>query len=125
MRAVMVKPFLVLLVLGLSLQAKQKPIVWRPARVVSQEIGTTREGAVESRYYNVRVARKLNIPHNNIVLETPTDILTLREIFAKDHYLVLEINGSTSFYLDKNDWYIMVDSRHRAHRFSLTGMTRK
>lgn len=117
----MVKLPLVLLLLGASLPARQKLVTWTTAKVVSQDISTTEEGVAARKGDHVFVARKLNLLHNFIVLENGTDILFLREVFDKDHYLVLEINGTTRYYMDK-DWFIIADSRDKEHRFSLTGM---
>jgi hypothetical protein len=59
---------------------------------------------------------------NRVVLETDRFRYELGEVGQK--HLILPVSGKVKFYRD-GDWFIMLDSKNKKHKFSLMHLTSK
>ena len=106
---------IVLLLCGLSAVAEQRPL--QTAKVISQQVGAYNGGAVVmpmgTGLIGVPITRRSNI----VVIETARHRITLSEL-ANKHFLVVPVNGTVSFFTDKN-LVVMLDSNNKKHKFTI------
>ena len=103
------------LIIGIPAFAKPKPVM-ESAKVISQDIGAYRNGVavmpVGTMLAGVPIVRRSDI----VVVQTDKYRLTWSEIGRK--FIVLPVNGTVSFYRDKNS-FIVLDSEGKKHKFAL------
>ena len=95
---------------------------WETATVISQDVTTYNAGAVAMPLGTGVAAVPIRRRSNIVVVETATERLTWSE--AGKNTVILPVNGSVRFYRD-GDWYIVLDSKDKKHKFGLIGMTTK
>ena len=91
------------------------------AKVISQEIGSYNNGAAVVPCGNMLFAAPIRRQSNIVVVETAHHSLTWSESPRDRSTLVLSVNDTIQFYQDGN-WFIVLDSRHKKHKFALVHM---
>ena len=114
-----IAPFLLLLAAPLF---SEKVHEWETAKVVSQELNSERAGAYAAPLGNGTVAVPLYRRSNSVVVETDKYIYQWQE--AGRTPVILPVNGTVMFYHDGN-WFIVVDSKNKKHKFGLVGAKQK
>ncbi len=111
------------LVLLFSVAAFSKqPTVMERAKVISQDIGSGRAGAVAAPIGTMVVAVPIYRSWNRVVVETDRYRYEWSEVGNK--LITLPVNGVIEFYRD-GDWFVVLDSKHKRHKFAVVGMTVK
>ncbi|MDR5726639.1 MAG: hypothetical protein RB191_04130 [Terriglobia bacterium] len=98
-----------------------KVVPLQSARVISQEIGSYNNGAAVVPYGNMLFAAPIRRQSNIVVVETARHRLTWSESPRDRHTLVLSVNDTIQFYYD-GKWFIVLDSKHKKHKFALVHM---
>ncbi|MGO9240655.1 MAG: hypothetical protein ACLQBJ_07565 [Bryobacteraceae bacterium] len=102
--------------------AAEKPHNWQRAKVIYQKVGSYQAGAYAAPIGTAAIAVPIYRRSNVVVVETDTDRLEWSE--AGRSTVILPVNGYIQFYRDGN-WFIVVDSNKKKHKFALVGMTVK
>lgn len=113
---------LVLILLVPSLATGEKQHSWETAKVISQDLNAYNAGTVAMPIGTGIAAVPIRRRSNIVVVETATQRLTWSE--AGKNTIILPVNGSVQFYRDGN-WFIVLDSKNKKHKFGLIGMTTK
>ena len=92
------------------------------AKVISQNLSSSAAGMYNAPIGNSTVAVPIYRRSNVVVVETDDYRFEWSE--SGNKMLVLPVNGSVDFYRD-GDWFIVLDSKHKKHKFALVGMTAK
>ena len=111
---------MILLVPFLAVAEKQHN--WETAKVISQDVNTYNSGAVAMPIGTMIAAVPIRRRSNIVIVETDAQRLTWSE--AGKNTVILPVNGSVRFYRDGN-WFIVLDSKNKKHKFGLIGMTVK
>jgi len=112
---------IVVLLLSSSLLA-EKPHPWETARVISQNMGSQRAGAYATPLGTGAIAVPLYRRWNVVVVETDQYKYQWQE--QGRNLIVLNVNEDVHFYRDGN-WFIVLDSKNKKHKFALTSSARK
>jgi hypothetical protein len=99
----------------------QKAITWESGTVLSQQIGSGTAGAYATPIGRGAIAAPLYQRTNDVVIATPTFTYQWREKPGRK-LIVLAVNSTVQFYRDGN-WFVVLDSEHSKHQFTLLGMT--
>ncbi|MGD0199144.1 MAG: hypothetical protein ABSD27_00180 [Bryobacteraceae bacterium] len=105
-----------------SICAAEKKYNWERARVLSQNMHSSPVGAYAAPIGNATIAVPIYRRSNYVVVETDTHRLEWSEVGSSA--IILPVNGSIEFYRDGN-WFIVLDSKKKKHKFALVGMTLK
>jgi len=92
------------------------------ATVISQSLSSSAAGTYNAPIGNATVAVPIYRKSNIVVVETDDYRFEWSESGNKN--IILPVNGSIEFYRD-GDWFIVLDSKHKKHKFALIGMTAK
>ena len=92
------------------------------AKVISQNLSSSPGGTYNAPIGNSTIAVPIYRKRNVVVLETNEYLYELSE--SGGNMLILPVNGSIEFYRD-GDWFVLLDSKHKKHKFALVGMTTK
>lgn len=92
------------------------------AKVISQSMNSSQAGTYNAPIGSATVAVPLYRRSNVVVVETNDYRFEWSESGNKP--IVLPVNGTIDFYRD-GDWFIVLDSHHKKHKFGLVGMTAK
>jgi hypothetical protein len=92
------------------------------ATVVSQQIGSYNAGAAVMPMYGGLVGVPITRRSNVVIVETANSLMTWSEVGNKT--IILPEGGKVSFYQDK-DYFVIMDSRNKKHRFVLTHLEAK
>lgn len=99
-----------------------KNINWESAKVISQDLNSEQAGTYAAPMGNGRVAVPLYRRSNIVVVETEQYRLQWAEIGR--NAIILPVNDTIQFYRDGN-WFIVLDAKHKKHKFTLTGQVKK
>lgn len=121
----MVKVLTAILLLGILASAAKKPIVRETAHVVSQDISSETVGSHNAPYFGVGTPRSVadSTPYSKVVVDVGTLRYTWAERFVMNP-IILIVNTDVQFYRDEKGWFIVPDSKGKAHRFSLIGIAK-
>jgi hypothetical protein len=111
----------VCLFVALGIAAEKQPN-WEKAKVLSQVMGSAQAGAYAAPMGTGVIAVPVYRRTNNVTVETATHRLEWSE--SGRSTIVLPVNGTIEFYRD-SDWFIVLDSKKKKHKFALVGMTVK
>ena len=103
-----------------TLLAKTQPEV-HTAKVISQDVGSYNGGSAVVPVGGMLVGVPITRRSDMIVLETASHRLTLSELITRHGAVILPVNGTVQFYQDGN-WFIVLDSAKKKHKFSLVHM---
>jgi hypothetical protein len=92
------------------------------ATVISQEMNSCAAGTYNAPVGTATVSVPIYRRSNIVVVET--DDYTYRWSEVGNKTIVLPVNGKIEFYRD-GDWFIVLDSKNKKHKFALIGMTAK
>lgn len=90
--------------------------------VISQNLNSSPAGTYNAPIGTATVAVPIYRRSNIVVIETEEYRMQWTEAGTKP--IILPVNGSIEFYRD-GDWFIVLDSKHKKHKFGLAGMTAK
>jgi hypothetical protein len=93
---------------------------WESARVISQDVNSSQAGTYNAPIGTASVSVPIYQRSNIVVVETDTYKYQWSEVGRKT--IILPVNDSIEFYRDGN-WFIVLDSNHKKHKFALVGMT--
>jgi hypothetical protein len=93
---------------------------WEKAKVLSQSLNSSQAGVYAAPIGTAVVGVPIYRTSNRVVVETETHRLEWSE--ATSPSVILPVNGVIQFYRDK-DWFIVLDSKKKKHKFGLVGMT--
>lgn len=99
--------------------AKKQPN-WERGKVISQNLTSSPAGTYAAPIGTATVAVPIYRSSNVVVIETDDYRYEWSEVGRKP--LILPVNGFINFYRDGN-WFIVLDSKHKKHKFALMGMT--
>jgi hypothetical protein len=102
------------------LLAKTQPEV-QTAKVISQDVGSYNGGSAVVPVGGMLVGVPITRRSDMIVLETVSHRLTLSELITRHGAVILPVNGTVQFYQEGN-WFIVLDSDKKKHKFSLVHM---
>jgi hypothetical protein len=105
-----------------SVTAAKKPIVWESAKVISQDLGSDKSGTYLAPIGTAVVAVPIYNSWNRVTVETADYIYQWSE--SGNQKIILPVNGEVRFYRD-GDWFIVLDSKNKKHKFSIIGMQSK
>ncbi len=114
----------VFLLFGTVAYAAKKPIPWETAHVVSQDISSETVGSHNAPYFGVGTPR--TVTDSTATSKVVVDVGTLRYTWNERYVVnpvILVVNTDIQFYRDK-DWFIVLDSKGKQHRFTLVGMAK-
>ena len=114
--------FVLLVVFALPALSAEKPHAWETAKVISQELNSSRAGTYVGPLGGGSIAAPLYRRTNHVILETATYRFGLDEVGRSP--LILAVNDDVMFYRD-GKWFIMLDAEGKKHKFGLTGMVKK
>ena len=95
---------------------------WERGKVISQERGSDRAGAAAAPIGTMVVAVPIYRNWNTVVIETEKYRYSWNEVGNK--HIILPVNGEIQFYRD-GDYFIVLDTKNKKHKFALIGMTVK
>jgi len=101
----------------------EKPHVWETAKVISQNLGSERAGAYAAPIGNGAVAIPLYRQWNSVAVETDQYIYQWQEARGS-RPVILPVNDKIMFYRD-GDWFVVLDSKNKKHKFGLVGAIKK
>lgn len=101
---------------ALPAYAKHHLVPLQTAKVISQNIGTYRNGAVAMPIGGMLAAIPIRRMSDVVVVETATTRMTWVEAGRK--FVVLPVNGTIRFYQD-GKWFIVPDLSGKKHKFAL------
>jgi len=104
---------------GLSAEKSHQ---WEHAKVISQDQGSSAAGAYAAPLGNGTIAVPLYRNWNRVVVETDRYVYQWNEVGRTK--IILPVNGEVAFYRE-GDWFIIMDSNNKKHKFGLVGMTAK
>jgi hypothetical protein len=90
--------------------------------VISQDVNSSQAGTYNAPIGNASVSIPIYRRSNSVAVETDTYTYQWNEVGNKT--IILPVNGEIEFYRD-GDWFIVLDSKHKKHKFALVGMTAK
>jgi hypothetical protein len=125
-RLVQVFSSVLLLTAAVSVLA-ETPHQWEAATVVSQNLGSSRAGVYEGPLGSGRVTAPINLKSNIVVVETAGYKYTWQEFTRSPnwhHFVVLIVNEEVKFYRD-GQWFVVLDSEGKKHKFTLIGAEKK
>ncbi|MGA7695462.1 MAG: hypothetical protein WCA76_10560 [Candidatus Sulfotelmatobacter sp.] len=91
-------------------------------RVISQDLNSSQAGTYNAPIGTASVSVPIYRRSNFVVVETDTYTYQWSEVGNKP--IILPVNGDIEFYRD-GDSFIVLDSKHKKHKFALVGMTAK
>ena len=91
-------------------------------KVISQNLSSSQAGTYAAPIGTATVAVPIYRSSNIVVIETDDYRYEWNESGRKP--LILPLNGLIEFYRD-GGWFIVLDSKHKKHKFALVGMTAK
>lgn len=111
-------PAVALLLICVPAFGKKEP-EFHAAKVISQNIGSYRNGVAVMPLGSMVAGVPINRRSNIVVLETDKYRLTLSEVGR--NFVVLPVNDTIQMYRDGR-WFIVLDSEKKKHRFGLVHM---
>jgi hypothetical protein len=90
--------------------------------VVSQDLNSSAAGTYDAPVGTARVSVPIYRRSNIVLIDT--EAYTYQWSEAGNKTIILPVNGDIEFYRDGN-WFIVLDSKHKKHKFALVGMTAK
>lgn len=111
----------VFLTLAVTLLA-EKPHAGETAKVISQNLGSEQAGAYAAPIGGGAVAVPLYRRWNVVVVETEQYRYEWHE--QGRSAIILTLNDDVRFYRDGN-WFIVLDSNNKKHKFALTSSVKK
>lgn len=111
-----------ILLAGTPAFGAKKPIVWERAKVISQDLTSSKAGTYIAPAGTAAIALPVYRTWNSVTVETDDYIYKWSESGQKK--VILPVNGEIRFYRD-GDWFIVLDSKNKKHRFGLVGMEAK
>ena len=108
--------------MGAASFGAEKQRNWEQATVISQDLDSQRSGAYATPIGNGTIAVPLYKRSNTVVVETDHYRYQWSEVGRK--VIILPVNGKVQFYRDGN-WFIVMDSKNKKHKFALVGETVK
>lgn len=112
----------ILLAASAVANAAKQPIIWQTGTIISQDLNSSPAGVYAAPIGTARVAVPIYRTSNIVVVDTPKVIFRWSEVGRRP--IVLTVNGRVDFYQD-GDWFIVLDTKHRKHKFSIIGATSK
>ena len=100
----------------------KKPGVWETGKVISQNQGSERSGAIAAPISNTVVAVPIDRNCNAVVIETEKYIYQWSEV--GNRRIILPVNGTTAFYRD-GSYFIVLDNQGKKHKFVVTHIEAK
>ena len=101
---------------------KEKLQNWERGKVVSQDLSSSPAGTYAAPVGTATIAVPIYRTSNVVVIETDSYRYEWSEVGRKK--VVLPVNGLIEFYRD-GDWFIVLDSKRKKHKFALVSMTAK
>jgi len=116
------KPFVIpaAVLLLCVLVAAEKQHDWEQGVVKSQDVSSYNAGAVAMPIGTSVAAVPITRRSNVVVVETATVRYTWSEVGKNT--VILPVNGTVNFYRDGN-FFVVLDTNNKKHKFSLVGMT--
>jgi hypothetical protein len=111
-------PFLLLSICGFAGEKHEM----EHGTVISQDLNSSQAGTYNAPIGTASVSVPIYRRSNFVVVETDTYTYQWSEVGNKT--IILPVNGDVEFYRD-GDWFIVLDSKHKKHKFALVGMTAK
>ena len=102
--------------------ADEKQHKMERAMVISQSLSSSPVGTYAAPIGTATVAVPIYRQSNIVTVET--DDYRLEWIEKGGKSLILPVNSFIDFYRD-GDWFVVLDSKHKKHKFGLVGMTAK
>jgi len=105
----------------------EKPHQWETARVVSQNLGSSPAGVYSAPVGTGSIAAPIYLRSNIVVVDTGDYRYTWQEFTRSPnwhHFVVLTVNDEVKFYRD-GQWFVVLDSRGKKHKFALIGAEKK
>jgi hypothetical protein len=102
--------------------AAEKTHQWESGKVISQNLESVRDGAVARSFGVAVVAKPLYRRSNTVTIETASYRYQWAEV--GNNTIILPVNAEIDFYREK-DWFIVLDTKAKKHKFALIGMTAK
>jgi hypothetical protein len=115
-----------MLAVSISVMA-EKPQQWETATVVSQDLGSNSAGVYSGPVGSGQIAAPINLRSNVVVVDTGAYKYTWSEYTRSPnwhHFIVLTVNDKVKFYRD-DQWFVVLDSQNKKHKFSLIGAVKK
>lgn len=106
---------------NIGLAARKEP-AWESGKVVSQDLTSSKAGVYAAPIGTAAIAVPIYRRSNRVVIETDTQILEWVEVGQRA--LILPVHGTVEFYRD-GDWFIVLDTKNKKHKFALTSMRNK
>jgi hypothetical protein len=100
--------------------SSEKQHNWERGKVIAQDLSSSPAGTYAAPIGTATVAVPIYRRSNAVVIETDNYRYEWSEVGRK--MVILPVNGFVDFYRDGN-WFIVLDSRHKKHKFALVGMT--
>jgi hypothetical protein len=100
--------------------SKEREHIWEHGVVVSQNLSSSPAGTYAAPVGTATVAVPIYRRSNVVVVDTDVYRYQWSEVGRKP--VILPVNGSIEFYREGN-WFIVLDSKHKRHKFALVGMT--
>lgn len=105
-----------------ALSAADKNIAWETGMVISQDLNSQQAGTYAAPMGNARVAVPLYRRSNTVVIETEQYRYQWQE--QGRNAIILPVNDTVKFYRDGN-WFIVLDTKNKKHKFGLMGQVKK
>jgi len=105
----------------------EKPHQWETAIVVSQNLGSTPAGVYSGPVGTGQIAAPISLRSNIVVVDTGEYRYTWQEFTRSPnwhHFVVLTVNDQVKFYRD-GQWFVVLDSENKKHKFTLIGAEKK
>jgi tetratricopeptide (TPR) repeat protein len=93
---------------------------WERGKVIAQDLSSSRAGTYAGPIGTATVAVPIYRRSNTVVIETDNYRYEWSEVGRS--LVVLPVNGFVDFYRDGN-WFIVLDSKQKKHKFTLVSMT--
>ncbi len=100
--------------------SSEKQHNWERGKVIAQDLSSSPAGTYAAPIGTATVAVPIYRRSNVVVIETDAYRYEWSEVGRKP--LILPVNGFVDFYRN-GDWFIVLDSKHKKHKFALVGMT--
>jgi hypothetical protein len=107
--------------------AAEKPHQWETATVISQNLGSRPAGIYSGPAGEGQAVIPINLRSNIVVVETGAYRYTWQEFTRSPnwhHFVVLTVNDDVKFYRD-GQWFMVLDSQGKKHKFTLIGAAKK
>jgi hypothetical protein len=107
--------------------AAEKPHQGETATVISESLGSGPAGTYSGPLGAGQASMPINLRSNIVVVETGAYRYTWQEFTRSPnwhHFVVLTVNDEVKFYRD-GQWFMVLDSQGKKHKFTLIGAAKK